>query len=86
MGEDHDVIAAGYALLGQKVAAHEERLPHHLGHAVCLSNAVDVLWLVFGRKVEAGAGPGAKILEHRVLLLPVEEVSRGDSIVIGLNF
>src|ERR1017187_1164342 len=86
MSEDNDVIASGYALFRQKVASHEERLTHHLDHAVSRSIAIDVLRLVLGSQVEASAGPGAKVLEHRVLLLPVEKVACSDSIVKALDF
>ena len=67
--KDNDVIAAGYALFRQKVAAHEEWLTYHLEHAVGRLIATDVLRIVFGGQVEVGAGPGAKILEDGVLLL-----------------
>src|SRR5665213_446818 len=86
VGNDNDVIAAGYALFRQKVAAHEKRLAYHLEHAVRPLVPADVLRIVFGGQVEAGAGPGAKILEDSVLLLPVEEVACGNAIVIGLDF
>jgi|HubBroStandDraft_1064217.scaffolds.fasta_scaffold07739_5 hypothetical protein len=46
---------------------------------------VEVLWLVFGGEIEAGAGPGAAVLEDRVLLLPIYVVSGGNLIAGVLN-
>ena len=55
VGEDHDMFMAGLSFFGQEVAAQEQRLAQHLQHAVRGQARLDVLRLVFGGEVEAGA-------------------------------
>src|SRR6202035_1256478 len=76
------VIAARYPFLGTEVPSHQERQPLHIEKSGRTAHAVELLGLFLSRHIETSASPRPQLLKGFVLLLPVEKVSRGHTVVV----
>src|SRR5271170_6846471 len=78
-------VLAYLAFFGQEVPAHQKAIPEHFVETGRGASAINEFGLIMGGDIEGAASPRAHVLEDRVLVSPVGEVSRRYSIVIGLN-
>src|SRR6187402_353886 len=83
--ENGDVIFACDAFFGEEVAAQEKGASEHVVVARSYLKSFDIFRLVFAGEIDGIAGVRLHRLKRGVLLLPIDNVLRGDSSAIAVQ-